>query len=109
MISTTIEDQLHAAMDAEYRLVPPGCGVLDLAARLSANMLVHDTATAWAMADGRIRPSVIHVVARIELPGSSAHAGRRFRSFRRRQPASRPSASQRFSKLNGHERFVLAR
>ena len=57
------EDQLHTAMDTEYALVPPRRRVLTLAARLSANTRVHHTATLRAVADGRVRPSMIHVLA----------------------------------------------
>ena len=89
------------------RPVPPRCGVLGLAAPLGANTLVHDDATLWAMADGRVRPSMIHVVAWVALPESSRHAPGSLCSSCRRQPASSPSASQRFAKLNGHARSVL--
>ena len=50
-VSTT-EDQLRTAIDTEYALVSPRCGVLGLAARLSANTRVHDTATLRAVAHG---------------------------------------------------------
>ena len=72
-VSTT-EDQLRTAIDTEYGLVPPRRGVLGLAARLSANTRVHDTATLRAVADGRVRPSMIHVVAWVGHPESSHHA-----------------------------------
>ena len=67
------------------RPVPPRCGVLGLAA-LGANTLLHDAATLWAMAAGRVRPSMIHVVAWVGLPESSCHAPGSLCSSCRRQP-----------------------
>jgi hypothetical protein len=54
---------LHTAIDTEYGLLPPLCGVPGLTALLSENTLVHDAATRWAIADRRIRPSMIQVLA----------------------------------------------
>lgn len=59
------DDQLLTTINTEYGLVPPRLGMLGLAARLSANTRVHDTATLRAVADGRICPSMIQVLARI--------------------------------------------
>jgi hypothetical protein len=59
-------DQLGAAVDTECDLAAPCGGMLDLAAFLRANVLVHYFATLRAMHDGRVRTSVVHVLA---LPG----------------------------------------
>jgi len=75
-----IEDQLHAAMDTEEGVVAPRYSVLGLAARLSANALVHDTATLGAIPDGSVPASMIHVVARVKPLESCRHAACSFRN-----------------------------
>jgi len=62
------EDQLHTAMDTEYGLVTPRRGVLGFVARLSANTRVHHSATLRAVANGRIRPPMIQVLAWVLQP-----------------------------------------
>ena len=69
-VSTT-EDQLRAAIDTECVLLPPRRGVQGVAALLRANPGVHDTAALWAVAHGRVRPPMIHVVASAGLCDSS--------------------------------------
>jgi hypothetical protein len=62
------EDQLHTAMNTECAAVPPRRSVLGFAARLGADTRVHNTATLRAVADGRIRPSMIQVLAWVQQP-----------------------------------------
>jgi hypothetical protein len=65
---SAIQDQLGTAIDTEDGTVPSRRGVPRLAALLSGNVLVHDAATRRAVADGRGRPSMIQVLARIGSP-----------------------------------------
>jgi hypothetical protein len=85
-VSTT-EDQLRTAIDTEYGLVPPRRGVLGFAARLSANTRVHDTATLRAVAHGRVRASMIHVLAWVAYAELSHQAPL---SFPKRRTLPRP-------------------
>jgi len=60
----SIEDQPRPAIDTEDGLVSPRHRVLGLTAPLGPIALVHNAPTLRAMADRRIGPPVIHVVAR---------------------------------------------
>src|SRR5438094_8064763 len=99
--------QLHAAVHAEGGALPPGRGVLRVVARRARDLRVHDASALRAVADGGVRPAMIHVLARARP--RSDHAGVPLVSSCRRLPGSRPTASHRFSKLNGQLRSRLAR
>lgn len=92
-VSATV-DQLHAAIDAECGLVSPRGRVPRLIARPGANPRIHDTAALRAVANGRVRPSMIHVVASVRHPEWSHHAPPSLCTSASRRP-SRTSAQKR--------------
>lgn len=72
-VSTT-DDQLHTTIDTEDVQLPPRCSVLRLVAGPRANARIHDTAALRAVPDGRVRSSMIHVVAQGSHSESLHHA-----------------------------------
>jgi hypothetical protein len=68
-------------MDTERGLASSRSAVVGLAAVCSVHGPVHDPATLWAMADGRVRSPVIHVLAGISLPELCRHTLGSFISF----------------------------
>ena len=70
---STMSDQLHPAIDAEYALLASRCRMLRVAARLRAKALVDDAPARRAMADRCVRASMIHVVTRVASIEVSYH------------------------------------
>jgi len=70
---SVLEDQLRTAIDAVGGALPPRRRVLGFAAGLRVHPLVDDTAARRAMANRRLRPSMIQVVARLAPSGFGCH------------------------------------
>jgi hypothetical protein len=82
-------------------------GMTNVIAPFGANALVDDTAALGTITNRGVGAPVIEIFTRVGSFHSSDQVSCSFRSSCRKHSASIPSASQRFSKLNGHNRSVL--
>jgi hypothetical protein len=102
-------DEPRPAIDAEGATLPPLHSVPGAVAVRGRQARVHHAATLRAVAHRRVPSPVVHVLAggaRALSPHADETCPRVIR--RRREPASTPIVSHRFSKLYGQVRSRLA-
>ena len=100
-------NQLSAAVNAVGGMTTARDGMTSVIAPFGANTLVDDAAALGTVTNRGVGAPVIEVFTGV----GSFHSDQvpcSFRSSCRKHATSIPSASQRFSKLNGHTRSVLA-